>query len=446
MQVGFGTDGIRGPANEAVTAEVALGVSRAAARVFGARRLVVGRDTRISGPMLEAAVLAGACAEGAEAVALGVVPTPAVAHACNTAEGDVVGVMISASHNPYRDNGLKVFAPGGRKLTDSRQAELSADLDDLLESELHAGPTGADVGCIGSEEGLVGSYADSIVGSIDGRDLAGMRVVLDCANGANWQLGPQVLRSLGAEVEATGVYPDGVNINDGCGSNHPEGLAAAVSGRGADVGIAFDGDADRVVAVDHLGRVLDGDQLMAMLAVDMRDRGRLERDTVVVTVMSNLGFRRAMADAGIAVFDTAVGDRYVLEAIEQGGFSLGGEQSGHIVLADRGTTGDGLLSAVTVLDLVRRSGRTLAELADGAMTRLPQVLVNVPIAAPMPDVADRLAERIAEVEQRLGDSGRVLLRPSGTEPVVRVMAEADTEAIARSTADELAAAVTALAS
>lgn len=446
MQVSFGTDGIRGVANTAVTAEVALALGRASARVFGADEVVVGRDTRISGPMLESAVLAGACAEGAEAVPLGVVPTPAVAHACSNAAGDrcVVGVMISASHNPYADNGLKVFGPGGRKLTDDQQADLSAVLGELLDGSLQAGPTEAAIGSNGAADGRVDAYEQSITESIPGRNLSGLKVVLDCANGSNWHVGPEVLRRLGAEVEVTGVYPDGVNINDGCGSNHPEGLAASVAGRSADVGIAFDGDADRIVAVDHLGRILDGDQILAMLARDMTERDCLTGNTVVVTVMSNLGFRRAMAEAGISVLDTAVGDRYVLEALEEGGFSLGGEQSGHVVLRDLSTTGDGLLSAVQLLDLVKRSGRPLAELADEAMVRLPQVLINVPIAAPMPDVAERLSGLIADVEASLGDAGRVLLRPSGTEPVVRVMAEADTEELARSTAEKLVEAVAAL--
>jgi phosphoglucosamine mutase len=451
LQVSFGTDGIRGVANSAVTPEVALALGRASVRVFGASQVVVGRDTRISGPMLEAALLAGACAEGAEAIPLGVLPTPAVAHACGApAEGTgdtpgVVGVMISASHNPYGDNGLKVFGPGGRKLTDDQQAELSAALGELLDGTAHIGPTHDGVGATASPGEQVDAYKRSVIQSIAGRDLAGLKVVLDCANGSNWKIGPEVLRALGAEVEVMGAHPDGVNINDGCGSNHPEALASAVTGRSADVGIAFDGDADRVVAVDHLGQVLDGDQLLAMLATDMRSRGCLNADTVVVTVMSNLGFRRAMSEAGISVLDTAVGDRYVLEALEDGGYSLGGEQSGHIVLRDLSTTGDGLLSAVQVLDLSRRSARPLAELAQEAMVRLPQVLINVPIGAPMPDVAERLAEPIEAVESRLGESGRVLLRPSGTEPVVRVMAEADTEDLARTSAEELAAAVSSLA-
>lgn len=442
MHVTFGTDGVRGVANEALTVELALALGRAAVRVFDAEVVVVGRDTRRSGPMFEAAVAAGTCAEGADARCIGVVPTPAVAHAARAEDGPrTAGVMISASHNPFDDNGLKVFAPGGRKLTDDQQHRVTAELDELLDGASHPGPLGPAVGTTSEAPEALDVYASSVVAALEGRTLAGLKVVLDCANGSNWSVGPDVLRRLGATVEVIGAHPDGVNINDGCGSNHPEGLAAAVTGRGADVGIAFDGDADRVVAVDHLGRLVDGDQLIAMCATDLRSRGRLTDDAVVVTVMSNLGFRRAMGAAGIEVVDTAVGDRYVLEALEDRGLSLGGEQSGHLVFRDLSTTGDGLLSAAVVLDLVVRSGATLAELADAAMRRLPQVLLNVPIDAPMPDVADRLAADIAAVEADLAGAGRVLLRPSGTEPVVRVMAEADTEAQALAAAEQLAARV-----
>jgi phosphoglucosamine mutase len=353
-----------------------------------------------------------------------------------------VGVMISASHNPFADNGLKIFAPGGRKLTDAQQHEVTGALDGLLDGSAHPGPTGGSVGVPGESAEAGRAYAASVVDALEGRGLGGLRVVVDCANGSNSSIGPEVLRGLGASVEVIGAHPDGVNINDGCGTNHPGGLAAAVTGRGADAGIAFDGDADRVVAVDHLGRVLDGDQLMAMCATDLRSRGRLTDDAVVVTVMSNQGFRRAMADAGIEVVDTAVGDRHVLEALEGRGLSLGGEQSGHLVFHDLSTTGDGLLSAALVLDLVVRTGRPLAELADEAMQRLPQVLLNVPIAAPMPDVAERLAGDVGAAEAGFSGAGRVLLRPSGTEPVVRVMVEAETaqeaEAVARRLADRVA--------
>jgi len=441
MSVRFGTDGVRGPANEALTVEVAVAIGRAAVRVFPAQQVVIGRDTRESGPMLAAATAAGVTAEGADAVLLEVVPTPAVA-AASAARG-VPGVMISASHNPFADNGIKLFGPGGRKLSDAEQSAVEAQIEALLAPGLHPGPSA--VGGVHADHTVLDEYAAHVVAATEGRRLEGLKMVVDCANGSNSVVGPEVLRALGAEVAVLSDHPDGRNINEGCGSTHPGPLSAAVVQHGADLGIAFDGDADRLVAVDHTGTVVDGDQIIALCALDLRSRGRLARDTVVVTVMTNLGFRQAMAAEGITVVDTAVGDRYVLEAITAGGFSLGGEQSGHIIFGDLATTGDGLLSAVVLSDLLLRSGRPLADLAASAMTRLPQVLVNVRVGTPMPDVAERLAGEIAAVAAELGDSGRVLLRPSGTEPVVRVMAEATTDAQAAQVAERLAAAVEALA-
>ena len=443
MTVRFGTDGVRGPANEVLTAEVALAIGRAAVRVFPAAEVVVGRDTRRSGLMLASATAAGVTAEGADAVLLDVVPTPAVAAA--SARRGIPGVMISASHNPFADNGIKLFGPGGRKLSDAEQARVEAEIAVLLGPGPHPGPTGGGVGSVRQDSGALDEYAQGVVAATEGRRLDGLTMVVDCANGSNSVVGPQVLRSLGADVTVLSADPDGLNINDNCGSTHPDQLAAAVVERGAQLGIAFDGDADRVLAVDHTGAVVDGDHIIALCALDLRARGQLARNTVVVTVMTNLGFRQAMAREGIQVVDTAVGDRYVLEAITGGGFSLGGEQSGHIIFGDLATTGDGLLSAVVLSDLLLRSGRPLADLAGAAMTRLPQVLVNVRVSSPMPDVADRLAAEIAEVSAELGDNGRVLLRPSGTEPVVRVMAEAATDEEAARVAQQLAAAVEALA-
>ena len=443
MTVRFGTDGVRGLANRDITPEIALAVGRAAVRAFGSTRVLIGRDTRASGPLLESALAAGVCAEGADAVLLGVVPTPAVAF--GSARDHVVGVVISASHNPFPDNGLKLFAPGGRKLTDDEQARVEQVIAEAMRPGGHPGPTGADVGRTVGDPTVVADYATSVAGAAEGRRLDGLHVVVDCANGANSDVAPGVIESLGARVRVLNAAPDGTNINEGCGSTHPEALRAAVVDAGADAGIAFDGDADRMLAVGPDGELVDGDQIIALCATDLRDRGLLAHDTVVVTVMSNLGFRQAMARDGIDVVETAVGDRYVLEAMAEGGYSLGGEQSGHIVFGDLGTTGDGLLSAVVLLDLLRRSGRTLADLAAASMTRLPQVLVNVRVANPMPDVADRLAAETAAVADELGDRGRVLLRPSGTEPVVRVMAEAPTEAEAESVARRLAAAVESLA-
>ncbi len=443
MTVRFGTDGVRGLANRDITPEIALAIGRAAVRAFGPARVLIGRDTRASGPLLESALAAGVQAEGADAVVLGVVPTPAVAF--GSARDGVVGVVISASHNPFQDNGIKLFAPGGAKLGDDEQARVEAIIAEALGSGTHAGPTGADVGRVVTDPTVVADYGTSVAGALEGRRLDGLHVVVDCANGANSEVAPAVLEGLGARVSVLSASPDGTNINDACGSTHPEALRAAVVAEGADAGIAYDGDADRMLAVDHTGGLVDGDQIIALCAVDLRDRGLLARDTVVVTVMSNLGFRQAMEREGIDVVETAVGDRYVLEAMAEGGYSLGGEQSGHIVFGDLGTTGDGLLSSAVLLDLLRRSGRPLAELAAASMMRLPQVLVNVRLAVPVPDVVDRLAEDTARVAGELGDRGRVLLRPSGTEPVVRVMAEAPTEAEAAAAVQELVAAVERLA-
>jgi len=449
MTVRFGTDGVRALANRDLTPEIALAVGRAAVRAFGAERVLIGRDTRLSGPMLEAAVAAGVCAEGADAVLAGVVPTPAVAFACE--RDGVVGVVISASHNAFADNGLKLFAPGGGKLGDDQQSAVEAVIAEALDADGAAtgaavadAPVGADVGSILVDHALAEHYAASVGGVTEGRRLDGLRVVLDGAHGAVAAIAPEVFADLGAEVSVIAVEPDGVNINDGCGSTHPEALQRAVLDVGADLGLAFDGDADRLLAVDERGMLVDGDQILALCATDLRDRGRLAGDTVVVTVMSNLGFRQAMAREGIGVVETPVGDRHVLAAMAEGGFSLGGEQSGHLVFGDLGTTGDGLLSAVVLADLVVRSGSQLGALVDAAMTKLPQVLRNVRVDRPMPDVAERLAAEIADVAGELGDTGRVLLRPSGTEPVVRVMAEAPTEVEAAAVVDRLVAAVEAL--
>lgn len=448
MNIRFGTDGVRGVANRAITVEVAMAISRAAARTFPADHVVVGRDTRRSGPMLEAAVVAGLCAEGVDALILGVVPTPAVAAIC--ARDDVPGIMISASHNPFGDNGLKVFAPGGRKLGDGEQHAVEAAISRISsgsadgadgDSPDDRAPVGAAVGTVVVDDHAVAHYLDGVAAITEGRRLDGLRIVVDCAHGSNSKVAPELLARLGAEVTVVADAPDGVNINDGVGSTHPGPLGAAVVDAGADLGIAFDGDADRMVAVDHRGEPVDGDQVIALCAVDLLRRGELAHDTVVVTVMSNLGFHQAMRREGIRVRTTPVGDRYVLEALAEGGFSLGGEQSGHIIFSDHATTGDGLLSAVALLDLVRRAGRPLADLAAAAMTRLPQVLVNVRVERPMADVADRLSAQIAAIEEELGESGRVLLRPSGTEPVVRVMAEAPTLAQAEDVAATLVAAV-----
>jgi phosphoglucosamine mutase len=439
----FGTDGVRGVANLELTPEVVLALGRAAARVLPSWRFVVGRDTRRSGPLLHGALVAGLMAEGADVVDLGVAPTPAVAWVA--ARDGIAGAVISASHNPFADNGVKLFGPGGKKLGDDVEERLEHELHNLLRHEAAGDArTGDALGTLIDGSNDVAAWAASVVASIEGRRLDGLRVVVDCANGAASDVGPGILRALGAEPTVLHDEPDGTNINAGCGSTHPADLQRAVVATGAHVGIALDGDADRALAVDAEGRLVDGDQIIGITAIDRRERGLLAKDTVVVTVMTNLGFHQGMAAHGVQVEQVPVGDRYVLEAIDQGGFTLGGEQSGHVIFADRATTGDGVLTAVQLLDVMARTGRPLAELADAAMTRLPQVLRNVRVPNGAGDAAAAIAEDVAAVEAQLGDRGRVLIRASGTEPLVRVMVEAPTAEQAESAAERLAEAVAAL--
>jgi phosphoglucosamine mutase len=378
--------------------------------------------------MLRAALGAGFAAEGIEVIDLGTATTPMVAFEAQRL--DVMGAMVSASHNPYGDNGIKLFAPGGVKLTDDVEARIESVLESL-------GDPSNSVGRLRTHDDAEG-YLTHVLGFLDGRDLTGIKVVLDAANGAGCSIAPRVLRAAGADVVVIAADPDGRNINDGCGATHPELVAAAVVQHGADLGVALDGDADRLIAVDGTGRVVDGDHIIAICAADLRGRGQLANDTVVVTVMTNLGFRLAMDTAGINVVETGVGDRYVLEALVAGGHSLGGEQSGHVIFADHATTGDGLLTAVALIDIVKRSGSALADIASDAMTSLPQSLVNVRIADRVSDVAERLVDEIAVVEAELGATGRVLVRPSGTEPLIRVMVEAASADQAEAAADQLA--------
>jgi phosphoglucosamine mutase len=431
----FGTDGVRGVANVDLTPELVLALGRAAARVLPGNRYLIGRDTRRSGPMLEAALAAGLASEGVAVDRLGVVPTPAVAW--HSAREGVPAAMVSASHNPFHDNGVKLFAAGGLKLADDVEEELEAELDRLLHGAV---TTAGDVGEIQWRVRAEDPYVEWLAGTIDGR-LDRMRVVVDCANGAAYDVAPTVLRSLGADVTVLAADPDGVNINEACGATHPASLQRKVVELGADVGLALDGDADRVLAVDHRGRLVDGDHLIAICARDLSSRSLLRDNTVVVTVMTNLGFRLAMRERGIDVVETAVGDRYVLEALAEGNLSLGGEQSGHVIFRELSTTGDGTLTGLQVLDIIRRAGRPLAELADEAMSQLPQVLKNVPVSGRAGDLIDAVADEVAAVEAELGDHGRVLLRPSGTEPLVRVMVEAPTAELAGAAADRLVAAV-----
>jgi phosphoglucosamine mutase len=430
-------------ANLDLTPELVLALGRAAARVLPSWQFVVGRDTRRSGALLESALVAGLVAEGVEVVGLGVAPTPAVAWV--SARDGIAGAVISASHNPFEDNGVKLFGPGGVKLSDEVEAALEAELHALLRHESAGEPrTGDAVGTVVPAPELVTEWAAVVQGTLDGRRLDDLRLVVDCANGAASDVAPGVLRALGASVTVIHAEPDGTNINARCGSTHPDDLQRAVVEQGADVGVAFDGDADRVLLVDASGELVDGDHIIAMAAIDRHDRGLLAGDAVVVTVMTNLGFRLGMAARGIDVVEVPVGDRHVLEALASRGLQLGGEQSGHVIFADLATTGDGLLTAVQLLDVVQRSGRPLAALAGEAMTRLPQVLRNVRVARIGVDVGAQLADQVAEAEAELGDHGRVLIRPSGTEPVVRVMVEAPTATQAEDVADRLATAVGAL--
>jgi phosphoglucosamine mutase len=447
----FGTDGVRGLANDTLTAELAVDLSVAAAHVLGeagvfsdsvGRRgrpvAVVGRDTRISGQFLEAAVVAGLASAGVDVLLLGVLPTPGVAYLTDVLGADL-GVMLSASHNPMPDNGIKFLARGGVKLDD----DIEVAIEDRLREPWDR-PTGSGVGRVSAYDEAVDRYAAHLVSTLPARLDGGsrpIRVVLDCAHGAASTAGPKAFADAGAEVVAVCAEPDGLNINDGCGSTHLAVLQEAVLAHGADVGFALDGDADRCLAVDHEGNVVDGDQILAILALAMRDAGRLNADTVVATVMSNLGFVQAMRRERIGVRQTKVGDRYVLEAMKVGGYSLGGEQSGHVIMSDHATTGDGILTALHVLARMAQRDASLASLA-GVMARLPQVLVNVAgVDKSRTDEDALLAAAVAEAEAELGDSGRVLLRPSGTESLVRVMVEAETAGQAQDVADRLAGVV-----
>ncbi len=438
MSLQFGTDGVRGIANSELTPEFVTALARAAARVLGGSSVLIGRDTRRSGSLMLAALTAGFCAEGVDVVDLGVLPTPAVAHASVTR--NAVAAMISASHNPFFDNGIKFFMAGGRKLDDSVEERIEAQLQDVLRAERNAAdgtPIGAQVGEYSADNSVLDEYVASLTNVLEGRRLDGLSVVLDCANGATSVSAPEVFRRLGASVTVIHATPNGININDHCGSTHPESLQEAVRASKADIGFAFDGDADRMLAVDSNGELVDGDQLMAMMALDMRSRHRLAGDTVVVTVMTNLGFKLAMRDAGVNVVETKVGDRYVLESIEENGYTLGGEQSGHLILREYATTGDGTLAAVVIADLISRTAKPLAEHAK-VMTRLPQVLKNVKgVDRSRLDSASELWDHVRSIEESFAGSGRVLIRPSGTEALIRVMVEAASPELAASACDRL---------
>jgi phosphoglucosamine mutase len=434
----FGTDGVRGVANVELSPELVLALGRAVARTITAATFLIGRDTRRSGPMVQAALSTGLAAEGADVVDVGVLPTPALAWL--SAVRDVPAVVISASHNPFADNGIKLFAAGGAKLGIEVEMAIEDELERILDLSVK-GPRpleGHGVGRLLAEPGIGDSYVDHVGSLLDGRTLDGLRLVVDSANGAASALAAGVYERLGAEVVAIGCDPDGTNINAGSGSTDPDTLARAVVEHQADLGLALDGDADRLLAVDAGGNLATGDELMALFALDLAGRGLLAGNTVVVTVMTNLGFRRAMQARDIVVKETPVGDRHVLAALDKDGFALGGEQSGHIIFRRLATTGDGLLTGLVLADLVARAGRPLAQLLDGLVTRVPQVLVNVPVPnTELLEEADAVWSAVAEEEERLGDGGRVLLRPSGTEPLVRVMVEAVGDGLAEEIAVRL---------
>jgi phosphoglucosamine mutase len=437
----FGTDGVRGVANRDLTAELAVALGSAAARLLarsgsaGRRVAVVGRDPRASGEMLEAAVIAGLTSEGVDALRVGVLPTPAAAYLTSAYDADF-GVMISASHNPMPDNGIKIFGPGGHKLDDAAEDRIT----ELVASGPGERPTGAAIGRVVDAGDALQRYLRH-VGKAASAPLDGLTVVVDCAHGAAYAAAPAAYRAAGATVIALNAEPNGLNINDGCGSTHMEGLREAVRANGADLGLAHDGDADRCLAVDAAGEVIDGDAIMVILALAMQEADELASNTLVTTVMSNQGLHMAMREAGITVRTTGVGDRYVLEELRAGEYTLGGEQSGHIVLPAYGTTGDGIVTGLRLMSRMAQTGTPIAGLA-APMRTLPQVLINVEVADKTTvAAAPAVQTAVAEVEAELGDTGRILLRPSGTEQLVRVMVEAADEDTARQLAVRVAESV-----
>ena len=422
----FGTDGVRGVANTELTADLAYKLGQAGAYVLTAEtkhtpRILVGMDTRISGDMLEAALVAGICSVGAEAICLGVLPTPAIAYLTRFYKADA-GVVISASHNPYEFNGIKFFDGRGYKLPDAIEERIEAII--LEGAEELPRPSGKDLGFKSSTETAKDDYINFLKNTVDG-DLKGLKIAIDCANGASFEVAPVALFDLGAEVSVINNEPDGININKGCGSTHLEQLQRFVVENGADMGLAFDGDADRVLAVDEKGNVIDGDQIMAIIGLQLKRKGRLAKDTIVATVMSNLGFDIMAKKEGLLIQKTKVGDRYVLEEMIDKGYSLGGEQSGHIIFIEHNTTGDGLLTGIQLARVLKDSGRKMSELAS-VMQILPQVLKNAKVSNEkkhkyMED--EEIARLCKELEDEFHGEGRVLIRPSGTEPLVRVMIE-----------------------
>ena len=441
----FGTDGIRGVANrDPMTAEVALRLGRAVARRFQhpsrPGRIVIGKDTRLSGYMLESALQAGIVSSGADVMVVGPLPTPGIAFITWSMRADA-GVVISASHNPYQDNGIKLFAADGFKLPDDVELQLEQEMEGLLGEQSEArGSEPAGIGKAVRIDHATGRYVQFLKDAFPkGRTLEGVKIVVDCANGAAYHVAPQVFEELGAEVIALGVTPNGRNINDQCGAMHPGRMAAEVVRSGAALGVALDGDADRVILADEKGQIVDGDQIMALLGKRLLATGALPGRAVVGTVMSNLGLERALADAGAQLIRAAVGDRYVVEALREGGYRFGGEQSGHLIFLDHATTGDGTLAALRVLDVMVDEGRPLSEIAGKAMVRYPQVLVNFPVANRRPlEELPEVGRAISSIEGVLGPEGRVVVRYSGTELKARVMIEGANETEIRAHADEIA--------
>lgn len=441
----FGTDGVRGIANlEPMTSETAMQLGRAAAHIFkrraGRHQIVIGKDTRISGYMLEAALVSGICSMGVDVLLVGPMPTPAIAFLARSLRADA-GVMISASHNPYQDNGIKFFSNDGLKLPD----EIEARIEQLIVSNeiAHLRPTADAIGKAFRIDDAEGRYIEFVKRSLPKElDFQGIKLVVDCANGAAYKVAPTILRELGAKVEVIGNKPDGMNINAGCGAVHPGLLQKAVREHGAHLGVALDGDADRAIFVCEQGDIVDGDHMMAALALDLHRNGLLAKEAVVGTVMSNFGLELAMTRAGIRLVRTAVGDRYLLERMLADGYNFGGEQSGHFIFLDHNTTGDGLISALQVLSLMKRTEKPLSELSR-AMTAVPQVLLNVKVSKkPELDSIPDLQQAIRESERRLNGSGRVLVRYSGTESLLRIMVEGEQDAVIREEADRLATIVT----
>lgn len=419
----FGTDGVRGVANAELTPELAYKIGRCGGYVLTKEahqpKVVIGLDTRISGPMLEAALIAGLLSIGASVVRLGVVSTPAVAYLTKELGADA-GVMISASHNPVEDNGIKFIAGDGFKLSDETELEIEALLD--AEKDELPRPVGGDIGTVTIDEGAKQRYLDFLKTTVKG-DFSGLKIVLDCANGAAYQLAPAIFRELGADVTTVGAEPDGRNINAGVGSTHPEYLREKVLEHGADLGLSFDGDADRLIAIDEKGEEVDGDYILCIVGDRLKREGKLAEETIVTTVMANIGFFKGTESIGLKTAKTAVGDRYVMEEMRRGGYNLGGEQSGHVIFLDYITTGDGILTGLQLVETVAASGKKLGELK-GLMRKFPQKLVNVRVAdKSLYNGNAAIEEAVKQVEAELGDNGRVLVRPSGTESLIRVMAE-----------------------